>query len=314
MIVTVTMNPALDKTVHVDVLRPLALNRIHDPQVDAGGKGLNVSAVIAALGGESVAAGFAAGGAGDELLALSAMRGLRSLDFVRVKGSTRTNLKVIDAGGGLTELNEPGPQIEAGGLAALEAKLASYAAPWAFFVLSGSLPPGVPADIYRSLCTRLRSAGAKVFVDADGPAFRLAMEAPPDFVKPNRHELLEFFGMDEKEALDDSCLAGLCRKLVKQGISLVALSMGADGALFVNNSGAWRAPPLDVAVGSTVGAGDAMVGALTYALDRGDPPEACFTLAMAASAAAVTTPGTGAPDLALVERLRAQVTLRKMED
>jgi len=314
VIVTVTMNPALDKTARVDALRPLALNRLRDVTVDAGGKGLNVSAVINALGGESVAVGFAGGGSGEELLALSARRGLRRLDFVRVKEPTRTNLKVIDANGELTELNEPGPRVDAAELAALEQKLLGYAAPGVFFVLSGSLPPGVPPETYRDLCKKLRGAGAKIFVDADGPAFRLAMEAPPDFIKPNRHELLEFFGKDEGAATSDADLAALCASVQARGAALTALSMGADGALFVAPGGVWRAPPLAVTVGSTVGAGDAMVGALTRALERGDSPEAAFTLAMAASAAAVTTAGTEAPDGALVEKLMAQVILRKLED
>ena len=110
MIITVTLNPALDKTASVDVMRANALNRLQNVQLDAGGKGVNVSAIIRSLGGRSVAVGFAGGGAGEELLSRIAGKGLEA-DFVRIAGSSRTNLKIVDNSGRLTELNEPGPEI-----------------------------------------------------------------------------------------------------------------------------------------------------------------------------------------------------------
>jgi 1-phosphofructokinase len=311
MILTVTLNPALDKTAAVDVMRPNALNRLRDITLDAGGKGVNVSAMVKALGGSTLAMGFAGGYAGDELLARIAERGIEH-DFVRIKAMTRINLKVADSGGGLTELNEPGPVILAEEWEALEKKLAAKAAAGNIFVLSGSLPRGIPADTYKRLCITLRSAGARVFVDADGEALRLALEAPPDYVKPNRYELLQYFGLEDDGKPTEACLAGLLRKLLDRGVSLAALSMGPQGALFASPEAFWRGEALPVSVRSTVGAGDSMAGALAYGIDKGLPTEQCLALAMAASGGAAATEGTKAPEAQTVENLLKQVKLRRL--
>jgi 1-phosphofructokinase len=150
MIITVTLNPALDKTAHVDVLRPGFLNRLGNVTIDAGGKGINVSSMIAALGGKSIAVGFAGGSNGDELLSRLTQRGITH-DFVRIKDSTRTNLKVISSGGVLTELNESGPEITGEEWRELEKKLLQFASKETIFVLSGSLPRNLGKDTYLKL-------------------------------------------------------------------------------------------------------------------------------------------------------------------
>jgi 1-phosphofructokinase len=315
MIITVTLNPALDKTAAVDVMKPHALNRLRDVTLDAGGKGVNVSAMIRALGGVSVAVGFAGGGAGEELLSLVARKGLQA-DFVHIAALTRTNLKVIDSGGALTEFNEPGPEIKADEWAELEQKLSGYAANGGVMVLSGSLPPGLGKDTYKKLTAMLRRAGAAVFLDADGEAFRLALEngpdAVPDYIKPNRFELLQYFGMADDARITDTELAELCRTLLDKGIKLIALSMGKDGAIFVNTNGVWRSQAIPVAVRSTVGAGDSMTGALAYGFEQGMTDEQCFALAMAASAGACVTEGTNPPGRALVDELLNKTRMEKI--
>ena len=289
MIVTVTANPALDKTARVDVMRPGALNRLEEVVIDCGGKGVNVSTMIHALGGDSIATCFAGGGAGEELLSRIAAKGLRS-DFVRIKNTTRTNLKVVDREGRLTELNEPGPQVSAEEWRSLEERLFRYTGRNSVFVISGSMPRGLEADAYRNLCGALRSKGAKVFLDADGEALKLALcalpSAVPDYIKPNRYEILTFFGIGNDEKVTEELLLELAERLLEKGPTLCALSMGAQGALFVNREGAWRAPGVDVPVRSTVGAGDSMVGALVYGLEQGLKAEECFIAAMASSAGA----------------------------
>jgi 1-phosphofructokinase len=315
MIVTVTLNPALDKTARVDVMRVNALNRLREITLDAGGKGVNVSAMIRALGGESAAVGFAGGRAGDELLSLVAQKGIKA-DFVRIAAATRTNLKIVDAGGLLTELNEPGPEITAAEWREMEQKLSGYGARGTTVVLSGSLPSGLGADTCQKLCAMLRGRGAAVFLDADGEAFRLALEsapgAVPDYIKPNRHELLEYFNLKDDETITETRLLELCRVLLDRGTGLAALSLGADGAIFVNKNGAWRAPAIPVPVRSTVGAGDSMTGALVYGLEQGLSEESCFALAMAASAGACATEGTRPPDRALTDKLLERAILRKI--
>jgi 1-phosphofructokinase len=312
MIVTVTLNPALDKTAYVDDVRPRALNRLRDVQLDAGGKGVNVSAMIRALGGESTAVGFAGGGAGEELLSLIAEKDLRA-DFVRIAAVTRTNLKVVDNGGELTEFNEPGPRISGGEWDALERKLTGLAAEGNTVVLSGSLPAGLGKDTYKKLCAMLRLKGASVFLDADGEALKSALEngadTIPDYIKPNRFELLQYFGLTEGDSALD---ADLCRSILDKGVKLVALSMGEDGALFVNKNGVWRVPGLSVQARSTVGAGDSMTGALVYGFANALSDEQCFALAVAASAGACTTEGTNPPTRALVDKLLEQTRIEKI--
>ncbi|MDR1127363.1 MAG: 1-phosphofructokinase family hexose kinase [Treponema sp.] len=315
MIVTVTLNPALDKTAYVDAVRPHALHRLRDVQLDAGGKGVNVSAMIHALGGESIAVGFAGGGAGKELLSLIVQKGLYT-DFVHIAAVTRTNLKVVDNDGVLTEFNEPGPHINSGEWGALEQKLAGLAVKGNTIVLSGSLPAGLGKDTYKKLSAMLRQSGAAVFLDADGDAFKLALEngsdAVPDYIKPNRFELLQYFGVADDDSILDAKLVELCRSLLEKGVKLVVLSMGEAGAIFVNRSGVWRAPALTVQVRSTVGAGDSMIGALVYGFASALPDEQCFALSMAASAGACTTEGTNPPDCLLVNKLLEQTRIERI--
>ncbi|MDR2898015.1 MAG: 1-phosphofructokinase family hexose kinase [Spirochaetaceae bacterium] len=315
MIITVTLNPALDKTATVDVMRPNALNRLRDVRIDAGGKGVNVSAMIRALGGSSVAVGFAGGSAGNELLSLIEKKSLKA-DFVGIKAVTRTNLKVMDDQGALTELNEPGPEITAPEWTEMQQKLYGYAKPGNTIVLSGSLPAGLGKDTYQKLTQKLRRCGASVFLDADSEGFRLAMESPPDEVpnciKPNRYELLQYFGLADDSSIGDAKLAELCRILLDRGVKLVALSMGKDGALFANQNGVWRSEGLRVPVRSTVGAGDSMVGALVYSYEQGLTDEGRFSLAIAASAGACTTEGTNPPEQALIGDLLTKTRLEKI--
>ncbi|MDR2740917.1 MAG: 1-phosphofructokinase [Treponema sp.] len=315
MIITVTLNPALDKTARVDVVRANALNRLRDVTMDAGGKGVNVSAMIRALGGESIAVGFSGGGAGEELQSLIAQKGLKS-DFVHIAAVTRTNLKVVADNGALTEFNEPGPEIQPGEWAEMEQKLSGYGTEGNIVVLSGSLPAGLGKDTYKKISAMLRRAGAAVFLDADGEALKYALdsclEEIPDYIKPNRYELLQYFGIPDDDGVRETKLAELCRTLLDKGVKLTALSMGEAGAVFVTREGIWRSPAPPVQVRSTVGAGDSMAGALVCGFEQDLPEEQCFALAMAASAGACTTEGTNPPSRALVDALLTQTRVEKI--
>lgn len=306
MIITVTINPAIDKTAEVETIHPRALNRLTKVEKDVGGKGINVSKAIAALGGSSTACGFLAGSTGRLIEELLREKGITP-DFIQVSGETRTNLKLVEPGGYLTEFNEQGPTVTGEELEALRNKLVSYATPETIFVLAGSRCPGVPEDIYRQLILAVKEKGSRVFLDADGPLFAAALEAVPHVVKPNSFELAQYFGLEGEPSREE--IAALGRRLVEKGVRLVCVSMGGEGACFFTEEGAWYAPSLPVEVHSTVGAGDTMAAAVCYGLDQGKPLEDCLRLAMAASAGAVTTEGTKPPDRALVARLEKQVTL-----
>lgn len=309
-IVTVTLNPALDKTAALDVLLPGELNRLQDLTVDAGGKGINVSKMIRALGGTSIATGFLGGGG--EAIAHSLDEMGVSHDFVRIQAATRTNMKVLDRGSRLTELNEPGPVVTPDEVQALRVKLREYAGDEGLFVFSGSVPRGVGPEIYFDLIRMVKQAGATAFLDADGVAFAKALPAGPDFIKPNRFELLRHYS--DPEGGDMANVLRYCRILVMQGIKKIALSMGEEGALFVTGDDAFFCPGLKVAAHSSVGAGDSMVGAVAYATAAGMPWRDAATLAMAASAGAVTTVGTKAPTRELVDSLAEQVRIEGVDE
>lgn len=312
MIVTVTCNPAMDKTAALKALCPHQLNRLGRVELDAGGKGINVSKTLAALGQASIACGFAGGQTGRWVV--EALRswpgGWIQPQFLPISGETRTNLKLVEPDGALTELNETGPAASDADIQALTGKLLALAGPDRVFVLAGSVGPGVPREIYRSLTRALRGAGARVLVDADGPLFARAVEAQPDVVKPNAFELCQYFGQDT--TLDRQQLVGMGRELTGRGVGLVCISMGDRGACFVQGDRAWYAPALPVTAASTVGAGDAMLAGIACGMDRGLPMQDWLRLGMAASAAACTTPGTRPPAGSEVWRLLEQVCLTQI--
>lgn len=306
MIVTVTMNPAMDKTVEIDSLNPGGLNRIQKVEYDAGGKGINVSKTICELGGSSIATGFLGGNTGRMIENVLKERKIRH-DFIWVEGETRTNTKVYEKNGAVTELNESGPIISEVQITELMEKLKIYAQKETLIVLSGSIPGGMGKDIYQRIIKMAHEKGAQVLMDADGEVFRQSLEAGPDIIKPNRAELEEYAGLSGQASRE--MLLDAVEKLLEKGIHTAAISMGKEGALFVQNGYRVFCPGLSVKAHSTVGAGDAMVAALALAWEQKLEVEETVRLCMAASAGAVTTMGTKPPARELVEQLRNQVKL-----
>jgi 1-phosphofructokinase len=304
MIITVTMNPAIDKTVDLEHLEHGGLNRVKNVIVDAGGKGINVSKTIKELGGETIATGFVGGSGGVLIKKVLMEQGIQS-DFIEIKNEIRTNLKVVESDGYVTEFNEPGPIVTEEELDLLTTKLLQYANEDALFVLAGSIPNGISKNVYKVFIEKLKEKGAKVFLDADGELFIHSLEASPDIIKPNRHELEEYFHKDYR--VDEEELVTMGQKLLEKGISMVAISLGQMGALFITKEEVIRCPGLKVEAHSTVGAGDAMVAALSYGLNQGLKLEACAKLGVATSAGAVTTKGTKPPKRELVEELLQKV-------
>ncbi len=309
MIITLTLNPAVDKTAVIDPLVVGGLNRVKSFTVDAGGKGINVSKIISMLGANSVATGFI--GEENADIFKKALSNLNcKFDFIKVDGSTRTNLKLYDEINGITEVNEPGIVVTSREEERLiHENLLPYACREAIFVLAGSMHKNADINFYADLTRQLKQIGARVFIDADNEAFALSLKAKPDFIKPNKDELLRYF---KKEDASEQELIEMCKSLTKQGIATVVLSMGGEGALFITEKEAYSAKAVDVKVLSTVGAGDSMVGAFAYATMKNMCLADAATLAMACSAGAVTTKGTTPPTLELVNNLKEQVVLNKI--
>lgn len=309
MIVTVTMNPAIDRTVEINAFERGGLNRIKTAVYDAGGKGVNVSKTIKELGGKTLATGFLGGNAGRTIFNILDEMGIEN-DFVWVDGETRTNTKVFEENGMLTELNESGHVVPLEKTAELMAKLENLAGDDVLFVLSGSVPDGVSKDIYGEITKIAHSKGATVLLDADGELFRNSIEAIPDIIKPNRVELEEYVGMDD--SVTDEELLEIAEDFVKKGIKTVAISMGGDGAIILHDGKRIKCPVLNVKAHSTVGAGDAMVAALAYAWENKLSHEETIKLCMAVSAGAVTTIGTKPPSRELVDELMKQVVVENI--
>lgn len=309
MIITVTMNPAIDKTADLEHFEHGGLNRLKNVIADAGGKGINVSKTIKELGGETIATGFVGGSGGVQIKKVLEDLGIPA-DFIEIKNEIRTNLKVVGSDGYVTELNEPGPFVSEEEYNLLVEKLLNYANEEALFVLAGSIPNGIGKDVYYNLTLKLKEKGAKVFVDADGELFIRALEAGPDIIKPNRHELEEYFHKDYR--VDEAELVLMGEKLLLKGIGMVAISLGQMGALFQTKNSVIKCPGLQVEAHSTVGAGDAMVAALSYGIDQGLPLEECVKLGIATSAGAVTTKGTKPPKRELVDELIQKVEVVRL--
>lgn len=309
MIVTVTMNPAIDKTIEIDRLNRGNLNRIEKIEYDAGGKGINVSKTIHELGGESIATGFLGGNAGRVIEEVLDSRGIKH-DFVWVEGETRTNTKVCEQDGTVTELNEKGPEITPEQLTNLLEKLDDLAADNVLFILAGSIPGNMEKDIYARIIERVHKKGAKVLLDADGELFRKGLEQKPDMIKPNQWEIEELQGFSH--GVSDKELINMAKKMQTDGIDTVVISLGKNGALFVCGNYVAKGMPLKVDVHSTVGAGDAMVAAMAYSFEKKMEPRETARLCMAVSAGAVMTVGTKPPEKQLVKQLMKQVILEEV--
>ena len=252
MIYTVTLNPALDKTVEIPGMALDTVNRITEMRTDPGGKGINVSKVIAKLGGESCAAGILGGGSGKMLEKLLEGEPFATR-FRFVEGQTRTNLKIIDREGHTnTDINEPGLTVTAADLDALLHDLLAEVHAGDIVVLAGSLPKGAPQDTYRSWTAACKKAGAWVFLDADGALLAEGIKAAPYLIKPNDGELSRLAGK-KLETLEELTAEG--RKLLERGIERVVISLGGRGALYLRKGSTIYAEGLRVPVGSTVGAG-----------------------------------------------------------
>ena len=309
MIYTVTLNPALDKTVEIPGMALDTVNRITSMRTDPGGKGINVSKVIAKLGGESCAVGIQGGESGRTLLAALEREGLRT-HFRFVEGQTRTNLKIIDrALHTNTDINEPGLTVSPADLDALLRDLLGMVRKGDIVVLAGSLPQGAPQDTYRVWTAACREKGARVCLDADGVLLAEGLKAAPYLIKPNEDELSRLVG---HRLTDTDELIAEGRRLLKGGVTRVVISLGEHGALYLRGNEVLYAEGLSVPVGSTVGAGDSVVAALAYADSLGMSDEDAVRLSTATGAANVMCSGTQPAEREAVEKLLPQVKIRRI--
>lgn len=310
MIYTVTLNPAIDKTVVISEFATGRVNRIQSLRIDAGGKGINVTKCLASLGICSIAAVLLGGGSGNKISQMLEHQGFQIMP-VWVSGETRTNLKVVDPILHInTDINEPGPDVLFEELEQLRNDIGQRINKGDVIILSGSLPKGSDSSTYRQWCSYFQKLGALVYLDADGEAMREGIQAIPYMIKPNDEELSRLLGKPMND-LDDLIQAG--QSLLTTGIQEVVISLGAKGGLFLNNDGIYLADALTVPVCSTVGAGDSMVAAMAYGKEKNLSRQQQIQLAVAMGAASVMCDGTQAPDRELVWELTKQVKIQEVK-
>jgi 1-phosphofructokinase len=296
MIITLTPNPSVDRTVEVSELVRGAVLRATSAHVDPGGKGVNVSRALVANGCKTTAVLPTGGPEGAQLAALLEPDGI-PLACVPIRGAVRANISVVEPDGTVTKLNEPGPQLSADEVAALVAatlEVARAGADWV--VCSGSLPPGVSHRLYADLLPALHQTSVWVAVDSSGPALASALAAGPDLVKPNREELAEAAGHPVRTVGDAVAAAELLRA---RGAGTVLASLGADGAVLVDRSGAYHGEAAIDEPRGAVGAGDAMLAGFLAAGGQG---RAALAEALAWGAAAASLPGSRMPGPADLHR------------
>lgn len=288
MIASVTLNPAVDYTVELrESLADEDIVRTGEFRYDAGGKGINVSKYLLELGVETVATGVAGGFLGEYLLDQLAAAGLAA-DFADADGNTRLNTTVLDPAAEY-KINQDGPTVSATAIDEITDLLAAHAPETV--VVAGSLPDGVGPEAIDLI------AGAgpwETVVDVHGGALA-ALEGSYALCKPNDEELAAATG-EAVEGIDDAVEAA--RALRERGFDRVLASLGGDGAVLVSDDGALYAPPLDVEVVDTVGAGDALLAGALAARARGDPDEAALRYGVAVASRVVSISGTRTPSFA----------------
>ncbi|MFE6593147.1 1-phosphofructokinase family hexose kinase [Streptomyces sp. NPDC057781] len=296
MILTVTLNTALDITYRVPALRPHASHRVTAVTERPGGKGLNVARVLAALGHEVAVTGFAGGTTGDVVReGLTGVPGVTDA-LVPVAGATRRTIAVVDERtGDTTQLNEPGPAVAPAEWNAFQETYEGLLAGAAAVALCGSLPPGVPVNAYAGLIRTARAAGVPVLLDTSGEPLRRGVAARPDLIKPNADELAELTGSHEPLRATQAAR--------RRGARSVVASLGADGLLAVTPEGRWRAAPPAHVHGNPTGAGDSAVAGLLSGLVEHLPWPDRLARAVALSAATVLAPVAGEFDREAYEEL-----------
>ena len=302
-ILTLTLNPALDLTIRLARLEAGEVNRSETMLTHAAGKGVNVAQVLADLGHQVSVGGFLGEDNPQAFDALIARRGFTDV-FIRVPGETRSNIKIAEQDGRVTDINAPGPQVSEQAQHALLEKLVQMAPGFDAVVVAGSLPRGVSPQWFQHLLAQLKNLGLKVALDTSGEALRAGLQAGPWLVKPNTEELAEALG-NAPDAIS---------QLHQLGVEHVVVSDGAAGVNWYRPDAALHATPPEVTVASTVGAGDSLLAGMLHGLLSGDTPEQTLRRATAIAAMAVTQIGFGISDDAQLARLESGVDVRTLTE
>ena len=299
MIVTVTLNPSIDRTLFVDDLKLGSVNRAELKAVDPGGKGVNVSRAVKAFGKETHAI-LVCGSFGSRWFAEKLSELNIAHNILLAAGVTRNNVTLVEADGTVTKLNEPGFELTDAIISEVKSSLSDLTLKNAWVVFAGRLNPGANSATYRDLATYVRKLGAKVAIDASGPELKAAIEMTPDLIKPNQHELAELVGHPLQNIND---VVNAANKLINSGIGSILCSLGADGALFIDKTGVTHVEPEVKVVGVPVGAGDILLATFI----AGGADSDALPAAVSWSAASVPLEGTAIPTVSQAARVKVKI-------
>jgi 1-phosphofructokinase family hexose kinase len=313
VILTVTLNAAVDRTVAVPNFRLGQRHRAVDARTMAGGKGVNVARALKLLGRPVIAAGLAGGATGTRILERLAEESILNA-FTRIEGESRTNLAVVDpTSGEQTEINERGPEVSEAEIDRFLEKLLYLAQGASICVLAGSIPPGAPADVYGRLVSELRSLGVLTVLDTDGEPMRAGLRAEPDVVAPNAGEAEEAVGHEFNDA--DDLTMGLAG-LLEMGAGEAVITT-AEGCVAIVGDGVDRRryevkiDPLEPV--ATVGSGDAFLAGYVAARYDGGGAADCLRFGVACGAESTQHFGAGTLDRREVERLLGRVEVSELD-
>lgn len=309
MITTVCLNPCIDRSISIAEFAYGGMNRVQSLRNDAGGKGVNVAITAARLGLETECITFLRKNGGHEIENRLMGNGVSS-DAIWLDGTLRTNIKLLDRSNGIiTEINESGASVTAEDLQKMTSLVCAHAQDSDFLVFSGSMPPGCPTDYYRTLIEAVEGLNCRCVLDADGDRLIEGLKARPFLIKPNKPELEAVVGrpLNTLQEIRDAATV-----YIDMGVSVVAVSMGSEGALITNGSESYYAPRLAVEVKSTVGAGDAMIAGYTAGFLAELPLDEVFRKGVACATASVMTEGTLLIDKAVYRSLLDKIEIQSI--
>ncbi|MFP3155560.1 1-phosphofructokinase [Lachnospiraceae bacterium ZAX-1] len=311
MLLTVTLNAAIDKRYVVEDHQKGEVNRVKQCDYVAGGKGLNVSKTAVIAGAEVLATGFVGGHAGNYIIEAVEAKGVKT-DFVRVNGESRSCINIYDEKTKTqTEFLEPGPTVTKEEQEAFYVKYKELLKACNVVAISGSIPKGIGMDMYPKLVAMAKEAGKKVIIDTSGNLLEKAILAKPDMIKPNIDEIRLLTG--EKIDSDDELIkAGIA--LQKSGIACVVISLGGDGALMFTKDGVLKAKIPSVDVVNTTGCGDTMIAGFAVAMEQGMSLKEAFRFSSAASTASAMQEETGFYVKEDMKKLLLQIKVEEVQN
>lgn len=311
MILTVSLNPCIDRTIEVEKFLYGGTNKVLKTREDISGKGINVSIALQNLGVSNKATGFSFAEDEDRL-----RRFFEAIHcpyrFYTVSGSLRVNIKIFDTEKRvMSEFNDKGREVSESDLTAFLSLIEQEWDGIDILVVDGSVPPGVPRSIYKELILLAKARGIKTVLDATGDLLALALEAKPYFVKPNREELEAFYGKAFKDTKE---MIRFGKSLIQKGIRYLCISLGEEGALFITSEKCYKAKPVKVLVQGVQGAGDSMVAGACLAITKGLADEEIFRYAVACATGSLLHPGTQLCEKEDLEDMLPKVEITTLEE